>query len=162
MVVKYKSGMRAYNLASPRRKQAVKRCVRGNLFSVNFATTSAEACNTAITSLKKKTAKEINQIRKLGKRSVFMDSEALLHFSWDRIWLELKKYTPTLLHVISILVSESAQRCKPLVCSIASMALKQRYKQFSIVQRVISLLLYGNGTAKQVYIYIYIYTYTHI
>ncbi|XP_062519094.1 uncharacterized protein LOC134194186 isoform X2 [Corticium candelabrum] len=34
VVVKYKSGMRAYNLASPRRKQAVKRCVRGNLFSV--------------------------------------------------------------------------------------------------------------------------------
>ncbi|XP_062512946.1 uncharacterized protein LOC134188769 isoform X2 [Corticium candelabrum] len=151
VVVKYKSGMRAYNLASPRRKQAVKRCVRGNLFSVNFATTSAEACNTAITSLKKKTAKEINQIRKLGKRSVFMDSEALLHFSWDRIWLELKNYTPTLLHVISILVSESAERCKPLVCFIASTALKQRYQQFSIVQRVISLLLYGNGTAKQVF-----------
>ena len=94
MVVKYKSGMRAYNLASPRRKQAVKRCVRGSLFSVNFATTSAEACNTAITSLKKKTAKEINQIRKLGKRSVFMDSEALFHFLWDRIWLELKNILP--------------------------------------------------------------------
>ena len=120
--------MRVYNSASPRRKQAVKRCVRGNLFSVNFATTSAEACNTAITSLKK--------LIRLGNlaREVYSWRVKLFCTFREIEFGRAEKYTPTLLHVISILVSKSAERCKPLVCFIASMTLKQRYQQFSLIR----------------------------
>ena len=143
MVLKYKSGPRTYKIPLPEERRQL-RCVRGSLFPM-----SAAKCNSAIKSLNVLTAREMRNIRKLGKSSVFMDDEALLNFSWEGIWDELQMYAPTLLNVISILVAET-ERHKPLVCFIASMALKQQHKHLSLVQRAVSLLLYGNATTKQV------------
>ena len=39
---------------------------------------------------------------------------------------------------------------KPLICLLTSMILKKKYPVLGLVQKAISLLLYGNGTHKLV------------
>jgi len=41
------------------------------------------------------------------------------------------------------------KKSKPLICMLASQILKSRHPQLGLVQRVVSVLLYGNSTAKQ-------------
>ena len=105
-----------------------------------------------MTSLEKSLDREMKEIRKLNTASIFMDSqEALVSFNWEMIWLELKRHAPTLLSIISVLLpSSEVEKHKPVVCFIAAMVLKHRYKHLSLVQRAVSILLYGNGTSKQV------------
>ena len=57
---------------------------------------------------------------------------------------------PTLMKFLVALVSDD--NCKPLLCVIACMILKHRSQRMSLVQRVISVLLYGNGTHKKVHV----------
>ena len=55
---------------------------------------------------------------------------------------------PTLMRFLVALVSN--EKCKPLLCVVACMILKHKSQRMSLVQRVISVLLYGNGTHKKV------------
>ena len=55
---------------------------------------------------------------------------------------------PTLMHFLIKLITNPTRK-KPLLCLLASQLLKQCYPQLGLVQRAISVLLYGNGTNKQ-------------
>ena len=82
--------------------------------------------------------------------SILRDNiEAVNHFSWETVWLELLANVPILMQILSALIP-NPQDDKPLLCLIASMLLKRRLPKMGLVQRAISLLLYGNGTSKQV------------
>ena len=48
-----------------------------------------------------------------------------------------------------------ASKNKPLICFIMSQLLKQRYPKMAVVQRAISVAMYGNGTSKQVCVSMY-------
>ena len=68
----------------------------------------------------------------------------------DTVWLELQKNVPTLMSLLINLVRRPAES-KPLLCLLASQIVKARHQRMGLVQRAVSVMLYGNGTAKQVF-----------
>ena len=42
---------------------------------------------------------------------------------------------------------------KPLLCTVVSMILKKRRNSMALVQKAVSVVLYGNGVGKKVQIY---------
>jgi len=80
--------------------------------------------------------------------SVFRDTNPVLHsFSWNVVWEELESKAPTLLHFYKHMFCGAS---KPLICFAISLTLKWRSDGMGLVQQVISCLMYGNGSSKQV------------
>ena len=75
--------------------------------------------------------------------------EALKHFDWERVMLELEKKLPTLLTLLKQIVPRPTEQ-RPLLCLVASQLLKSRHQRLGLVQQVVSIMLYGNGSSKQV------------
>ena len=74
-------------------------------------------------------------------------NEGLQNFSWTAIWEEFSQRVPTLLKLLQkILPRSSNMFLTYLICVM----LKERCKHMSLLQRVISVLLYGHGTSQQV------------
>ena len=93
---------------------------------------------------------EIKSINSAEHDSILLDSiEALKNFSWESIWLELSSKTPTLVKLLQLLVTNSSKK-KPLMSFIVCQLLKQQYPKLCLVQRAVSIALFGNGTSKQV------------
>ena len=74
-------------------------------------------------------------------------NEAVRQFSWETVWLEMMRDVPTLTKFFMKLIPKIG---KPLLCFLISVILKQRSPKLCLVQRAISVLLYGNGASKQV------------
>ena len=66
--------------------------------------------------------------------------------------LELSHKIPTLMSLLSQLVRQPATQ-KPLLCLLASQLLKSRHHHMGLVQWAVSVMMYGNATAKQVHFY---------
>ena len=82
--------------------------------------------------------------------SILRDTiEAVKQFSWDTVVLELQKQLPTLMDLLSQIVKEPTNK-KPFLCMVASQLLKSRHQHMGLVQRAVSIIMYGNGTSKQV------------
>ena len=82
--------------------------------------------------------------------SVLRDSlEAVKNFSWETVRLELQQKMPTLMHLLCAVVRQPTRHI-PLICLLACMVLKSRHQRMGLVQRAISTMFYGYGTAKQV------------
>jgi L1 cell adhesion molecule like protein len=92
--------------------------------------------------------KEMKHVCSESHDSILRDSvDGVKQFSWETVWVELQRNIPTLITLLEELVSND----RPLLCLIVSMLLKKRYPKMGLVQRAISILLYGNGTNAQVY-----------
>ena len=80
------------------------------------------------------------------------DSDVMKSFSWDIILAELTVHAPVLLHILY--ASTRTRRAKAnrnaVVCVCASILLKHRYQKMSLVQRILSVILYSGHTSKQV------------
>lgn len=76
--------------------------------------------------------------------------EAVKYFHWETVMLELQGKMPTLMSLLSLLVRQPSEK-KPLLCFLASQLLKARHQYIGLVQRAVSVMMYGNGTAKQVH-----------
>lgn len=84
--------------------------------------------------------------------SVLKDTiEAVKQFHWDTILMEYEKMLPTLMTLLQNLVPRPSQH-KPLICLVVSQLLKSRHQRMGLVQRAVSIMLYGNGSNKQVII----------
>ena len=59
---------------------------------------------------------------------------------------------PTLVQFLVAVTSASSDEDHPFLCTIASMILKYRSQRMCLVQQVLSILLYGNGTHKKVHL----------
>ena len=84
--------------------------------------------------------------------SILRDSytvEALKHFNWETVMLELEKKLPILLTILKQIVPRPTEQ-RPLLCLVASQLLKSRHQRLGLVQRAVSIMLYGNGSSKQV------------
>ena len=96
-----------------------------------------------------KIRQEIKQVSSETHDSILRDSvEAVKHFHWETVRLEMVQQTPTLMSLLSQLIGRASEHA-PLLCLLASMILS-RQRHMGLVQRAISVMLYGNGTAKQV------------
>ena len=106
--------------------------------------------NAVILSMSKRILKEIKQLCSLNRCSLLRDDvEAVKNFSWETVWGEMTRDLPTFVFLLQRLIKHPADH-KPLICLIISMILKQRSPKVSLVQRAISVFLYGNGTSKVV------------
>lgn len=74
--------------------------------------------------------------------------EAVKRFSWKTIWLELEAKVPTLFRLLQAILPKAD---KKFLSFLISLILKKRCKHMSLVQRVVSVLLYGNAAKKQVW-----------
>ena len=94
---------------------------------------------------------EIKTISAVNCNSLLRNSvESVKQFSWEAVHEELAKHLPTLMILLSNLIPKSAER-KPLECLIASQLLKCRHPEMALVQRAVSVMMYGNNVQKQVY-----------
>ena len=84
--------------------------------------------------------------------SLLRDSnDGIKDFKWDRLFGELSRYMPTCVSLLlSFISGKDDSRRVMLVCVIISMLLKKRFPKMGLLQRAISVLLYGNGCSKQV------------
>lgn len=74
---------------------------------------------------------------------------AVKQFHWDTVMLEYEKMLPTLVMLLRNLIPKPMNK-KPLICFVASLLLKSRHQRMGLVQRAVSIMLYGNGSSKQV------------
>ena len=79
--------------------------------------------------------------------SILRDTtEAVKYFSWETIALELKKKVPTLM---SLLCSLVRNKSLPFMSSLACQLIKDHQPKLGLMQRAVSVLLYGNEQACQ-------------
>lgn len=83
-----------------------------------------------------------------------LDTNDLKKFSWDRVLRELKLHAPVLSDILFSCTKTRFQHRNQtgVVCFIASIMIKQRYRRMNLVQKIISLILYVGHCAKQVII----------
>ena len=111
---------------------------------MNSKTTSQHV----VTSLSQQIRKEMNEICSADYHSILHDSyEAVKRFNWESIWLEYQAKVPTLLALLTGLLPKAE---KKFITFVVSLLLKRRCKHMSLVQRVVSLVMYGNAAKKQV------------
>lgn len=111
---------------------------------------SPTMCTSIIKKLATKIRAEMKSISSDANASVLKETvEAVKNFSWDTVILELLRKVPTLMSLLKQLVNKPAEK-KPLLCLLASQLLKSRHQHMGLVQRAVSIMLYGNGSAKQV------------
>ena len=136
---------------TPARKQGVKRLARRSYRSLASSMVNYSPLSTNMVSeVARKIKAEMKDISSQRHDSFLLDSrEAVKHFSWDRVLHELRSMMPTLIQLLTKLISNPLAK-KPLLCVLSSQLLKQRYPRLGLVQRAMSVLLYGNGINKQV------------
>lgn len=111
-------------------------------------TNSNQAGDKILLAIIKLLKSEMKKICSVSHDSILRDGyEGVKLFSWETVWQELMSNMPTLMAILTELVPQD----KPVVCLVASMLLKKRLPKMGLVQRAVSLLLYGNGTNKQVH-----------
>ena len=80
------------------------------------------------------------------------NTESMENFTWDPLLDELQVHAPYLFQLLSSFTQTKSERENQMaiigVC--ASILLKHRYSKMSLVQKVISLLLYTGHASKQV------------
>ena len=91
---------------------------------------------------------EMKNICSLAHNSMLRDqNKQLKSFSWENLLVEFEQNVPTLILVLRYLLPKADGK---LLSFIVAIMLKQRCKHMSLVQRVISVVLYGNATQKEV------------
>ena len=151
MLVPYSSGVRSYKVSTPSRKRSIRRLARRSYVStVSALVNSPTTAQSVVSKLAIRIKEEMKEVSCASHNSVLRDSvEAVKHFNWETVKMELLQKIPTLMSLLSQLVGRASER-SPLICLLASMILKSRHNHMGLVQRAMSIMLYGNGTAKQV------------
>ena len=74
------------------------------------------------------------------------------NFIWDVVLLELHVHAPNFLHLLNSITSTKTDRDnqKAIIAMCASILWKHRYSKMSLVQMIVSVILYAGHTLKQV------------
>ena len=149
--ISYQTGRRkVINVNTPVRKQGIKRLARRQYKSLaSMMLTTTDCSKSTVVEFARKIRGEMQKLSSEAHDSILRDTlEAVKHFSWDTVMLEYAKMIPTLIMLLESLIPNPTAR-KPLVCFVASLLLKCRHQRMGLVQRAISIMLYGNGSSKQ-------------
>ena len=79
-----------------------------------------------------------------------LKSNDVTDFSWDSIWSELLTMMPRLAIFLKDILPDSSNDNRRVICLIISMMLKFRHSKMCLVQKVISVYLFGNSVHKKV------------
>lgn len=149
MNIRYPSGQRTYPINSPWRQNTIKSLTRkSNRAFANSSSLTSERILEQVC----KIIKEMKGICSDEHDSILRDTyERVKHFKLSRFFDELVQKMPFLIKLLVSLVGGSDDSKRIILVSvIASMLLKNRFSKMGLLQRVISILLYGNGCSKQV------------
>ena len=88
-------------------------------------------------------SKEMRVVSSTSNPTILRDSqEKLKQFNWESLWSEFQKNLP-------ILCRKCYQKPQRSFCFIISLILKNHCRNLSLVQKAVSVMLYGNGCHKQ-------------
>ena len=140
MTVSYTKDFQTYKVHTPSRKRANKGLARKKfLSSASTLVQSPRIIKSIISKLTIKIREEMKHVSSGGHDSILRDSvEAVKHFNWETVRLELLQQTPTLMSLLTQLVGRASERC-PLLCLLASMICKSRHQHMGLVQRAMSV-----------------------
>ena len=140
-----------YNIKTPTRKQHIKKLTRRSYTSFASSLLKSDVTtNKVLVELARKMKREMKSFSSDKFDSILRDKYDALHqFSWESIFLEMSKGLPTLVTLLVQIIPKPSSN-KQLVCMVASQLLKARHRNMCLIQRAISIMLYGNGTKKQV------------
>ena len=100
-----------------------------------------------------------NEIKKLcspATNSILssQDLSDLNHFTWDKLHCELASNAPVLYNILqeSTITETTRPNRKAVVGMCVSLLLKHHYSKMSLVQKILSLILYSGHSGKQVYL----------
>ena len=147
--MKFKSGVKWTELNTPVRRRTVKQVVYQRYRSVaSTLIKNNAALESMLMGLGRKIRAERRKLCSLDHNSVLRNtSEAVKHFSWEVVLEELQSNMPTL---VKFLKRVFPQCSSSILCMVVSQLLKFVSPKMALVQRAISVLLYGNGASKQV------------
>lgn len=136
---------------TPNRKRGIKSLARGSYKSLASMMLSAPGSSrSAIAEMARKILTEMRSLSSSAHDSFFRSTvDAVKNFSWDKVMSEFTQTVPTLMMLLECLVPKPAEK-KPFMCFVASLLLKCRHQRMGLVQRAVSIMLYGNGSSKQV------------
>ena len=139
----YPSKRKVFKVNTPARKQGIKRLARRSYRSLASSIVNYSPLSTNMVSeVARKIKAEMKDISSQRHNSFLLDScEAVKHFSWDRVLHKLRNMMPTLMQLLTKLISNPLAR-KPLMCVLSSPLLKQRYPWLGLVQRAMSVLFF--------------------
>ena len=138
--------MKSHDLTPNRKKTVVSLSRRHYKAAARGFVVMEHASNHVIKSLTLQIRSEMATICSAQHNSFLRDShEGVKKFSWESIWLEFKAHVPTLYKLISGFLPKADDR---FISFVIAVLLKKRSKHMSLVQRVISTLLYGKETSK--------------
>jgi len=147
--MKFKSGIKWTELNTPVRRRTVKQVVYQRYRSVaSTLIKNNTALESMLMGLGRKIRAERRKLCSLDHNSVLRNtSEAVKHFSWKVVLEELQSNMPTLVKFLKRMFSQCSS---PILCMVVSQLLKFVSSKMALVQRAISVLIYGNGASKQV------------
>ena len=134
------------------RKHAIKQLARRSYKSFTTSVVNDKLQTKNMLIQVARTIKE--ELKKISwdKEGSFIKDEiaALQNFNWKSLLVHYEYYMPMLMQLLKVLIPNFQQR-EPLVCTLASQILKNWNTKMSLLQQAVSILLYGNGTKKQVW-----------
>jgi len=134
---------------TPHRKKAVVSLATGHYRLAAKSVFFTKTHDYVITAMARKIHLEMKAICSLKSSSLLRGShETIQNFSWAAIWQELTQKVPVTIKLMQKMLPQASNMF--LSCLICLM-LKERCKHMSLLQRVISVLLYGHGTSQQVH-----------
>ena len=107
----YPSGTKLFPIKTPTRKAGIKQYTRHCYQAVAAtAVKSAPTSDKVMREVARKIKKEMNDIATSEHDSILRDTvEAVKHFSWDTVTIELQMKTPTLMQLLHSLVRNPAK-----------------------------------------------------
>jgi len=147
--IKYKSGVRWTELNTPVRRRTVKQVVYRRYKSIpSTLIKNNAALESMLMSLGRKIRAEQRNLCSLDHNSVLRNaSDAVKNFRWEVVLEELQNHMPTLMKFLKHVFPLCST---PILCVVVSQLLKFVSPKMALVQRAISVLLYGNGVSKQI------------
>lgn len=147
-MIGYDSGKVSRNVTTPTRRHTIKQVYRREFSSALQSLRNVLPPEQMGIAHAKVLIKEIENLSSKDSSNCFHSTEdSLRTFKWDMVWNELESNAPVLLHFFQLLFRGAP---KALICFAISMVIKWRAPKLGLVQRVVSVLLYGNGASKQV------------
>ena len=134
---------------TPNRSKAIASLSRRNYKAAVTGITKIQQTGSYIVAEVAKSMKtEMKDICSLAHNSMLRgQDEQLKSFSWESLLVEFEQKVPTLILMLRYLLPKADGK---LLSFIVAIILKRRCKHMSLVQRVISVVLYGNATQKEV------------
>ena len=146
--LKYPTYEQNHNISTPHRKKAVSSCARKSYKSAaSHVTELSQSQVLNVVALKIRS--QMQAICSSNFSSMLRnDHGELKNFSWELLWDEFQTKVPWLVKFLKTILPGVD---KIFVSFVICLLLKKKCQKMSLMQRMMSVVLYGNSASKQVH-----------